>query len=75
MLSTKEPGVNVIIISNIVEMIENQRELADVMWIVYENSAMKFYIKEVKATLQDNRRLESKLENMCNSIMNICSGT
>lgn len=45
-------------------MLQNQIELGDVLWIIYEKSAMKFFIRDVKAILGETNKLKSKLECM-----------
>ena len=36
------------------EMIDNQQLLADSIWILYENSAMKYYARELKTSLSQD---------------------
>ena len=58
-----------------VEMLENQSEFANVLWIIYEKSAMKFYIRDVNIILSDTKKLRAKLECMTTQINSLCNGT
>ncbi|TNV76175.1 hypothetical protein FGO68_gene6777 [Halteria grandinella] len=57
------------------EMIRNQKEFGDVIWTIYEHSAMKFYIKDVRTILQDTSRLQSRLEGTASQLTNLCQTT
>ena len=55
------------------EMLDNQQLLADSIWILYENSAMKYYVRELKASLsQDLLRIRDKLKTQHNLIAAYC---
>ena len=50
-------------------------ELAEVLQIIYDKSAFKYYMKEVKLTLSETLRLRGKLEGTATQVSSLCQGT
>ena len=47
-------------------------ELAEVLQIIYDKSAFKYYMKEVKLTLSETFRLRGKLEGTATQVSSLC---
>ena len=55
-----------------IELLSNQMELAEVLQIIYDKSAFKYYMKEVKLTLNETLRLRGKLEGTATQVSSLC---
>ena len=49
--------------------------MGEVLWLIYEKSAMKFYIRDLYQILGETKRLKGKLEGTASSIENLCNST
>lgn len=56
-------------------MLQNQQEFGDVLWIIYERSAQKFFIRDVKMILAETSKLKNRLENVATQVTSLCRGT